>query len=191
MILLYPDNNKIYKKNISYRNRGMQLEALLDEANKYYLVNDIAVIYKKPTPITISKVAYNNNNKVLTKGYFKNKSTLDYVGLYKGNYLDFDAKSTKNKTSFPLSNIHNHQIKHIENIINHGGISFLIIEINKEIFLFKGEDLLSYLKENDKKSISYHYIKEKGFNIKLKYNPTLDYLKVIDYFIGGKHEKEN
>lgn len=190
--MLYPCNNKkIYKKNICYANRGMELEALINEANDYYKVNNIAIIYKKPTPVTISKVKYENNKKVLTKGYFNNKSTLDYVGLYKGKYLDFDAKSTINKTSFPIKNIHNHQLKHIENIINHGGISFLIININNEIYLLKGEDILSFIENNNRKSIPYNYIKEKGFIIKLKYNPTLDYIKVIEQiFQGGSYEKK-
>ncbi|MDD4705877.1 MAG: Holliday junction resolvase RecU [Bacilli bacterium] len=190
--MLYPNNNKkIYQKNINYANRGMKLEALINEANEYYKVNDIAIIYKKPTPITISKINYESDKKILTKGFFKNKSTLDYVGLYKGYYLDFDAKSTTNKTSLPLNNIHNHQIKHIESIIKHGGIAFLIIEINKDIFLLKGTDLLLYIKNNNRKSIPFNYIKEKGLNIKLKYNPTLDYIKIIsDYLIGGHYEKE-
>lgn len=190
--LLYPNNNKkIYKKKIDYANRGMKLEALINEANEYYKINDIAIIYKKPTPITINKVKYESDKKILTKGFFKNKSTLDYVGLYKGYYIDFDAKSTTNKTSFPLNNIHEHQIKHIESIIKHGGISFLIIEMNKEIYLLKGIDLLEYIKNNNRHSIPYNYIKEKGFNIKLKYSPTLDYIKIIkDYFIGGNYEKE-
>ncbi|MDD4406633.1 MAG: Holliday junction resolvase RecU [Bacilli bacterium] len=190
--MLYPNNNKkIYKKNINYANRGMKLESLIDEANEYYKENDIAIIYKKPTPITICKVNYESDKKILTKGFFKNKSTLDYVGLYKGYYIDFDAKSTTNKTAFPLNNIHHHQIKHIENIIKHGGISFLIIEMNNEIYLLKGMDLLVYIKNNNRKSIPFNYIKEKGFNIKLKYNPTLDYIKIIkNYFIGGHYEKE-
>lgn len=185
-MLYQDDNKKIYKKSICYANRGMKLEALINEANEYYKVNNIAIIYKKPTPITIGKVKYEANKKILTKGYFNNKSTLDYVGLYKGKYIDFDAKSTINKTSFPLNNIHSHQLKHIENIINHGGISFLIIEINNEIYILKGEDILAFIKNNNRKSIPYSYIKEKGFIIKLKYNPSLDYIKAIEHiFLGG------
>lgn len=190
--LLYPCNNKkIYKKSVCYANRGMKLEALINEANEFYKVNNIAIIYKKPTPVTISKVKYEDNKKILTKGYFNNKSTLDYVGLYQGKYIDFDAKSTNNKTSFPIKNIQNHQLKHIKNIINHGGISFLIIEMNNNFFILKGEDIISFINIEKRKSIPYNYIKEKGFEIKLKYNPTLDYIKVIEYiFQGGNYEKE-
>ena len=47
----YPNNiKKNYKKEINYKNRGMDLENLINEACKYYLEHNLAVIYKKPTP---------------------------------------------------------------------------------------------------------------------------------------------
>ena len=52
----YP--NKIKKKTekvINYSNRGMNLENLINESNEYYVEKDIALIYKKPTPIGISE----------------------------------------------------------------------------------------------------------------------------------------
>ncbi len=190
--MLYPNNvKKKYTKNISYANRGMELEHLISEANKYYEIADIAIIYKKPTPVTITKVTY-QNNKVLTNGMLQSKSSLDYVGIYKGKYLDFDAKSTTSKTSFPLSNISKHQLKHIQNILNHGGITFLILEINTEIYLLKGEDLLDFINNNKRKSIPYDYIKSNCCQIDLNYNPVLDYIKVIDkiYFRSNYEKKE-
>ena len=46
----YPNKiNKTYKKTISYANRGMDLENLINQINEFYLENNIAVIYKKPT----------------------------------------------------------------------------------------------------------------------------------------------
>lgn len=179
--MLYP--NKIKKESvnkISYANRGMDLEYLINEANKYYLDNDLAVIYKKPTPIKISKVNYSSGKPEVVKGLFNQKSTLDYVGLYKGRYLDFDAKKTLSKTSFPLENIHNHQINHIRNILKHGGIAFLIIEISQEVYLFTGEVLINFIDNEKRKSIPYDYIKDNGYLISYTYQPVIDYLKVID-----------
>ena len=178
--MFYPNNiKKEIKKNISFANRGMDLEKLISDANNYYLSVDKAVIYKKPTPVKISSVTYKNDIPKVD-GYLNQKSTLDYVGLYKGKYLDFDAKKTLNKNSFPLSNIHNHQLVHMKRIINHGGIAFLIIDINNEVYLLKGEDIISFIEENERKSIPYDYIKDKGYIIEYSYNPILDYLKVID-----------
>ena len=178
--MLYPGSiKKEYHKPVSYANRGLHLEELIDEANKYYLENDIAVIYKKPTPIAIKKTEY-SGKKIKTTGYLQTKSTLDYVGLYKGKYLDFDAKSTQNKTAFPLSNIHEHQLRHLGNVIKHGGITFLLIEMNSTIYLLRGEDIFVFISKNTRKSIPFDYINEMGHSIKLGLGPTLDYLKVIE-----------
>ena len=99
--LFYPASvKKEYQKIYSHKNRGLDLEHLINITNDYYLNNNIAVIYKKPTPITVSKVDYKNNK--VTEGFYKTPSTLDYNGIYKGKYIDFDAKETVKKTSFPL-----------------------------------------------------------------------------------------
>ena len=93
------------KKYNTYGNRGMGLEADIGESNKFYRVNDIAIIHKKPTPITISKVDYPSRlEAVIREGYFRTPSTTDYNGIYKGKYIDFEAKETTHKTSFPLDN---------------------------------------------------------------------------------------
>ena len=85
--MFYPNNiKKEIKKNISFANRGMDLEKLISDANNYYLSIDKAVIYKKPTPVKISSVIYKNDIPKVD-GYLNQKSTLDYVGLYKGKYL--------------------------------------------------------------------------------------------------------
>ena len=49
------------KEVINYGNRGMGLEDDINLTNKYYVDKNIAFIYKKPTPIQITKVDYSNN----------------------------------------------------------------------------------------------------------------------------------
>ncbi len=184
----YPNNIKknFTKLNISHSNRGMNLENALNLTNDYYLKKDRALIYKKPTPIGVVDVSYNNHKKIIEKAYFKEQSTLDYNGLYRGKYIEFDAKETLNKTSFPLSNIHEHQTLQIRNVIKHGGIVFLIIRMNDIVYLLTGEDYISYIDNNNRKSISYKYIEDHGHIIKMGYQPQLDYLSVVDqiYFKG-------
>ena len=177
--------------NWKYANRGMSLEYDLGVTNEYYLTNDIAIIYKKPTPITISKVNYPSRAEaVIKEGYFRTPSTTDYNGVYKGRYIDFEAKETRSHSSFPLNNIHTHQIEHLKRISKHCGIGFLIVRfttINKT-FLLTFDDLLSFLNENARKSIPLSYFEESGHMIKDKYNPRTDYLSIIDklYFGGRK-----
>ena len=43
---------------VSAADRGMALEHDLNRSNEWYLQQDKAVIYKKPTPVTIVKVDY-------------------------------------------------------------------------------------------------------------------------------------
>lgn len=172
-----------FQKNIYYGNRGMTLENDLNETNNYYMLEDIAVIHKKPTPITITKVDFKSrNDAVIKEAYFKTPSTTDYNGIYKGKYIDFEAKETKNKTSFPLNNIHKHQIDHLKSIIKHGGIAFIIIRFTTlgETYYLDAKELISFINENDRKSIPYEYIKQKGFIIQDKYNPRVDYIKIIN-----------
>ena len=179
--MLYPGCiKKEYKKNISHKNRGMKLESLINQSNEYYIENDIAIIYKKPTPILVCKVDYKKN--LINEGYYKTPSTLDYNGIYRGRYIDFDAKETLNKTSFPLSNVHEHQLLHMKRVIKHGGISFLIIKINGLYYLLDGNIILDFIKNNIRKSIPYEFIKEKVILINEGIRPSLDYIKVIDKY---------
>ena len=128
-------NSSILSHEVNYKNRGMTLEGELNDSNEYYREIEKAYIYKKPTPIKITKVDYPSRDKaVIKEAFFTIPSTTDYNGLYKGKYIDFEAKETKSKTAFTLANIHPHQIKHIENIDKHQGIAFIIIRfttINK------------------------------------------------------------
>ena len=180
----YPNGiKKEYKSIHSHSNRGMNLEQDLNDSNNYYLINDIAIIYKKPTPITINKVDYKSRvDAVIKEAHFKTPSTTDYNGIYKGKYIDFEDKETKNTTSFPLNNIHKHQIEHLKKIYKHGGIGFIIVrftKLNKTYLLFI-EDLINFLNNNERVSIPISYFKEFGHIIKEGLNPRLDYLKILD-----------
>ena len=114
--------------------------------------------------------------------FFESPSTLDYNGVYKGYYIEFDAKETNNKTSFPLSNIHMHQINHIRNVLYYGGIAFLIVRFNlyNKTFILPGKVLMDYIDNTTKKSIPYSYFIDNCKEVEIKYRPRLDYLKVID-----------
>lgn len=185
----YPKGiNKNYGNTIHYDNRGMNLEADLNATNEYYRNMDIGVIYKKPTPITIVKVDYPSRYEaVIKEAYFRTPSTTDYNGVYKGKYIDFEAKETK-LNYFPLNNIHNHQINHLKKVIKNGGIGFIIVSFSKynKVFLLTADKLIDYINSSTKKSIPLDYFEKEGYLIKICYNPRLDYLKIIDeiYFKG-------
>jgi len=185
--------NKSFKNTIHYDNRGMNLEADLNATNEYYRNMDIGLIYKKPTPITIVKVDYPSRYEaVIKEAYFRTPSTTDYNGVYKGRYIDFEAKETS-LNYFPISNIHEHQIKHLKKVMKNDGIGFIIVSFTKfnKIFLLTADKLIKYIENSKRKSIPLNYFEENGYLIKLCYNPRLDYLKIIDevYFKGDLYEK--
>ena len=173
------------EKNMKKANLGMLLEEMINDTNTYYLNKGVAVIHKKPIPIQIVKVNYPSRcEAIITEAYYKTPSTTDYNGVYRGKYIDFEAKETNNHTSFSLNNIHAHQVEHLKQIVSHGGIGFLIVYFKKhdEVFLLPYEVLEGYWEKRntERKSIPYEVFKEKGYLIKVSYIPRLDYLKVLD-----------
>ena len=185
------------KKPIDFANRGMSFEAEINQTNQYYLDRNIAVIHKKPTPVQIVKVDYPKRSAaVIKEAYFKEASTTDYNGIYNGLYIDFEAKETKNKTSFPLSNFHEHQIIHMENCLNQKGIVFVLLffSSNKEYFLVPSQLVISYWKnqsQNGRKSIPLKDIKEHGYEIIPGYAPRIPYLQILDqHFFKGDYSHD-
>lgn len=169
------------KNYVNYKNRGMFLEHMINDTNQFYLSKDKAIIYKKPTPIKVLNISYRSKKTtIIDKAVFSETSTLDYNGIYKGKYIEFDAKECRSNTSFPLSNIKNHQMVHIKNILNHGGIVFLIIFINNKFYLFDGKDLLDFVNNNDRKSIPIETIEKQGHIINEGFIPRLDYISVVE-----------
>ena len=185
----YPNKKQTFKrKTENHSNRGMSFENMINETNEYYLHNNIAIIHKKPIPIQIVKVDYpSRSGAVIKEAYYKVPSTTDYNGIYKGKHIDFEAKETNNKTSFPLSNVHSHQIEHLITIETHGGISFLLIlfKVLDEIYLLETKYLKDFVKrsKSGRKSITYDEIKKYGYIVKEGYAPRIEYLKVIDKII--------
>ncbi|WP_108671162.1 Holliday junction resolvase RecU [Peribacillus acanthi] len=173
-------------KKPSYSNRGMTLEEDINVSNDFYLANGIAVIHKKPTPIQIVDVHYPKRSAaVIKEAYFKQASTTDYNGVYKGKYIDFEAKETQNRTSFPLKNFHEHQINHMEQVLKQDGISFIILCFSEdaEIYLMKATDLIHFwnrMKSGGRKSITKEEIIDTCIPISIGFQPRIHYLAAVD-----------
>ncbi|WP_226579245.1 Holliday junction resolvase RecU [Halobacillus litoralis] len=190
----YPNGKRRFTQNPTpqkktkpdFSNRGMSLEEDINLTNEYYLEAGIAVVHKKPTPVQIVNVDYPKRSAaVIKEAYFKQASTTDFNGVYRGKYIDFEAKETKNKTSFPLSNVHQHQVDHMKAVVSHGGISFLIVKFSplEEVYLLPSPMLFTYWDDQwngGRKSIPYSYIMEKGTRIPFHYQARIDYAKTLD-----------
>ncbi|MCQ2802286.1 MAG: Holliday junction resolvase RecU [Bacilli bacterium] len=167
--------------SISSANRGMELEHLINQSNEYYQLKHICLVKKRPVPINVLKVDYTKGARI-TQAFFEEKSTTDYNGLYKSKYLDFEAKSTQNSTAFPLNNITKHQIEHLKEVILQNGIAFFIIQFkaHEKIFFVEAKDVIDFISKNNRKSIPYDFFVKNCEEIKLTYNPYLDYIKIVD-----------
>ena len=115
--------------------RGSTLEDLVNRTNEKYREQKLALIQKVPTPITPIKM--DKEHRQISLAYFEQKSTVDYIGVVQGIPVCFDAKECTTDT-FPLQNIHEHQIQFMKEYEEQGGVSFLII-------YYTNKDRLYYL----------------------------------------------
>ena len=164
----------------------MSFEDDLTKSNEHYLAANKAVIHKKPTPVQIVKVHYPKRAAaVITEAYFRTPSTTDFNGVFKGKYIDFEAKETLNATLFPLQNLHEHQVNHMMAVNKNGGITFLLVKFAKfnEIYLLPCENLATFWQEyklGSRRSISRKEFAQYGTMIPEGAFPRIDYLKVVE-----------
>lgn len=116
--------------------RGSTLEELINLTNELYREKKLALVQKIPTPITPVKIDKENGN--ISLAYFEKDSTVDYIGVVQGVPVCFDAKECAVDT-FSLRNIHEHQIRFMEEFEKQQGISFLII-------MFSARNVFYYLR---------------------------------------------
>ncbi|TWT01030.1 Holliday junction resolvase RecU [Planomicrobium sp. CPCC 101079] len=195
MAINYPNGKKFVpsnkvpaikkKKDFSFSNRGKTLEDELNETNEYYMQLGLAVIHKKPVPVQIVKVEYPSRSAaVIREAYFRTPSTTDYNGVWNGKYIDFEAKETENKTSFPLKNIHEHQIHHMSKVVKQNGMAFLILRFSslQRYFVMRFESLEIFwdrMLAGGRKSITLQEVEETSFEIAPGAFPPIDYLPIL------------
>lgn len=178
------------KPKTDFANRGMSFESAINATNDYYLSRKIAVIHKKPTPIQIVKVDYPRRSRAkIVEAYFRQASTTDYSGVYKGFYLDFEAKETRQKTAMPMKNFHSHQIEHMASVLEQKGICFVLLHFStlKETYYLPAKALIDFYQiDKGSKSMPLDYIKKNGYQIIIGAFPQVPYLDIIEQnFLGG------
>lgn len=109
--------------------RGSALEDMINRTNEKYAEAGLALIQKIPTPITPIKM--DKESRHITLAYFDQKSTVDYIGAVQGIPICFDAKEC-NVQTFPLHNVHEHQVEFMQDFERQGGKAFLIIHYTSE-----------------------------------------------------------
>ena len=124
--------------------RGSTLEEFINRTNEIYQENGLALIQKIPTPITPIN-----------------------IGAVQGIPVCFDAKEC-NTDTFPLANIHEHQVAFMENFEKQGGVSFFLLSFTKrdEFYYLRLDMLLEFwkrAKEGGRKSFRYEELDPEYF----------------------------
>jgi recombination protein U len=145
--------------------RGSTLEELLNRTNEKYLENKLALIQKIPTPIT--PINIDKQTRHITLAYFDQKSTVDYIGVVQGIPVCFDAKECHTDT-FPLANIHEHQVKFMNDFETQDGIAFILISFThrNEFYYMRFQELINFWNravEGGRKSFRYEELNPNYF----------------------------
>lgn len=113
--------------------------------------------------------------------------------MYRGKYIDFEAKECQSKTAFSLSYIHPHQITHLEKCRKHGGICFVIFRLTYHnlTYLVDAQEMIDYIRGIERKSIPYKWIMTHGHSIQSYYGRPVDYLEVVDRLYFKNEEVTN
>ena len=145
--------------------RGSTLEDLLNRTNEKYLENHLGLIQKIPTPIT--PINIDKETRHITLAYFDQKSTVDYIGVVQGVPVCFDAKECSTDT-FPLQNIHEHQVRFMEAFERQDGIAFLLIYFSarNEFYYLRFRDMIRFWERGQsggRKSFRYDELDEEFY----------------------------
>lgn len=160
--------------------RGSTLEDMINHSNEVYREKKLALIQKIPTPIT--PITIEKSTRHITLAYFDQKSTVDYIGAVQGIPVCFDAKECAVKT-FPLQNVHEHQIRFMKEFEEQGGIAFIILHFTAldELYYVPFRDLETFWKrmqDGGRKSFTYDEV-DKSYQIRASRDILVHYLETI------------
>ena len=169
--------------------RGSQLEDAINQSNRLYFDQGLAVVQKLPT--AIKPVELDPQKGTIRLAYFEEKSTVDYMGNVQGIPICFDAKET-NEKRLPIANIHEHQMEFMQAFDQQDGLSFLIVwfKLFDETYLLPYETLKTYwdqAKAGGRKSIPYQAF-DPRYRINRSGNILVHYLEAINTYLTEKGE---
>lgn len=160
--------------------RGSTLEDMINRTNEKYAEAGLALIQKVPTPIT--PITIDKETRHITLAYFDQKSTVDYIGAVQGIPVCFDAKECAVNT-FPLQNVHAHQVRFMKEFEDQGGIAFIVLHwtARDEIYYIPFDELYRFwsrMEQGGRKSFTYDEM-DKDWRIGRQRDVLVHYLEMI------------
>ncbi len=171
--------------------RGSTFEDFINKTNELYAENNLALIQKIPTPITPIDM---DGRGHITLAYFDQKSTVDYVGAIQGIPVCFDAKEC-NKDTFPLQNVHPHQVDFMRRFEGQDGLAFILIFFSHlDVYYYLRFSELDYfwkrMNEGGRKSFRIEELDDKYF-FKASGNVLVPYLDMINADLSSRTVDNN
>ena len=159
--------------------RGSSLEEYINMTNEKYLLNHLGLIQKIPTPITPIKINQETRQITLVASLIRN---LLGMGSLMGIPVCFDAKECAADT-FPIHNIHEHQVEFMKEFERQDGIAFIILffSARDEFYYLPFSDIIKFwerAKAGERKSFTYDEI-DKSFRINSGKGIMIHYLETI------------
>lgn len=169
--------------------RGSVLEELVNYTNEKYREQKLALVQKIPT--SIKPVRFDKSTRHITLAYFDQKSTVDYIGVVQGVPVCFDAKECARDT-FPLQNIHKHQIEFMSQFEEQGGVSFLLIYFTARhaCYFMSFEEVMYYWNRAMQGGIKHFKYEELDLSyfVPLKQGMILHYLECLKKVLETKQK---
>lgn len=169
--------------------RGSTLEDFVNHTNERYRSQKLALIQKIPTPI--KPINIDKSSRHITLAYFEQKSTVDYIGTVQGIPVCFDAKESAVDT-FPLQNIHPHQIQFMQEWEDQGGISFILLYYSHrdEVYYVPFRDIQYFWNrslEGGRKSFRFEEI-DTAYRVEMQNGVYLLYLEALQRDLDSREE---
>ncbi len=167
--------------------RGSALEEMINYTNEDYRSRNLALVQKVPTPIT--PINIDQQTRHITLAYFDQQSTVDYIGVVQGIPVCFDAKECQTDT-FPLANVHEHQVRFMEDWEKQEGIAFILLyyTTRQEAYYLPFRDLKFFwdrMQNGGRKSFRLEEI-DKNYKVNLKNGVYLHYLEALQLDLVGR-----
>ncbi|WP_027437504.1 Holliday junction resolvase RecU [Lachnospira multipara] len=167
--------------------RGEALEEFINLSIDKYKEKHLALIQKIPTPIKPIKL--DSKTRQITLAFFDKKSTVDYIGVVQGIPVCFDAKECQTDT-FPLANIHKHQMEFMRDFEEQDGISFIILYFSNrnEFYYVPYRDILFFwerMENGGRKSFTYDEI-DKTYKIGHANNIIVHFLEPLNIDLASR-----
>lgn len=170
--------------------RGSDLEDRINITIENYRKSGLALIQKIPTPITPIKL---DGKGHITLAFFDQKSTVDYIGIAQTVGVCFDAKECKCDT-FPLANIHEHQMLFMKDFTKQGGVAFFVLYYSHKgtYYILTYEEASRFWKRMEsggRKSFRYDELTGSHFVAEDK-SGNIDILSGVNIVLSEKEKEE-